>query len=105
MRLQSWRDVGQQCKISLAIRLGQVRLKIFEDVERDRARLARVQVPRIFARPAKSFSLDPLHARAVDLSRFPKIKLGLRKIAPDDTDEFHRRKITRGRGSVRGRAA
>src|SRR5439155_23037682 len=75
------------------------------DIEGDRTRLTRVQVPRIFARPAKGFSVHPLHTCAVDLSRFPKIELGLRKIAADDSDQLDRRKITRGCGRVRCRTA
>ena len=65
--LQRRRDVREQREIGLAIRLRQRRLKIFEHVERDRARLTRVQVPSVFARPAKSFSFDALHAFSVDL--------------------------------------
>src|SRR5437773_3539613 len=60
---------------------------MFKDVERNRARFARVQVPRIFARPAKSFSVYPLHAFALDLSRLPKLEFRFREVIPHDTDK------------------
>ena len=49
MRLQRGRNVGEQNEIGVAIRLRQHRFEIFENIEIDRARLARVQIPRIFA--------------------------------------------------------
>src|SRR5437868_6347633 len=45
MRLHRGCDVGQQNELGFAIRFREYRLEIFEDVERDRACLTRVQVP------------------------------------------------------------
>ena len=45
MRLQRGCDVGQQNELGFTICFREYRLEIFEDVERDRACLTRVQVP------------------------------------------------------------
>jgi hypothetical protein len=105
MRLQRRRDVGQQNEIGLAIRFRQRGFEMFKDIERDRARFARVQVPRIFARPAKSLSVYPLHAFAVDLARLPKLEFGFGKIVAHDTDKPDRGEETCAERCVGGRAA
>ena len=103
--LQRGRDVRQQDEIGLAIRLRQVRSKMLEDIQRHRARLARVHVPGIFARPAESFPGHALHAFRVDLARFPEVEFRRRKIVADDADEFHRRKKARAERGVGSGAA
>ena len=59
---------------------------MFEDIQRHRARFARVHVPGVFARPAERLALDALDAFAIDVARFPKGKLALGKIVADTMD-------------------
>src|SRR6266480_2573708 len=105
MRLQRRRDVGQQNEIGLPIRFWQRGFEMFKDIERDRARFARVQVPRILAGPAKSFSVYPLHAFAVDLARLPKLEFGFGKVVTHDADKPDRREEACAERCIGGRAA
>src|SRR6266480_3716570 len=100
MRLQRRRDVGQQDEIGFAIRLRQYRFEIFEDVERNGACFARIQVPGVFAGPTESFSIRALHAFAVDLARFPKLKFRFGKVIAYDSDQSDWRKKTRAQRSI-----
>ena len=105
MRLKGRRDVRKQHELRLAIGSWQIRAEVLENIQCDRARLARVHVPRVFARPAKRFARDPLDSGGIDLARLPEIEFRLRKIVADDADKFHRRKEARAQGSVGGRTA
>src|SRR6266508_3589570 len=90
MSLQRGCDVGQQNEIGLTIRVWQHRFEIFKYIQRDGARLARIQVPGVFAGPAESFSIRPLHTFAVDLAQFPKLKFRFGKIAAYNSDQSNR---------------
>src|SRR5438874_457488 len=105
MRLQRWGDVSQQHKIALAIRTRQCWLEMLENIQRHRAGLTRIQVPRIFARPAESLSFDLLHPFRINFALFPKIELGRWKITSDNTDESYWRKETRAERCVGGGSA
>src|SRR5207247_6472263 len=94
MRLQRRFDVSQQNEIGLTIRLRQDRFEVFEHIQLDEARLARVQVPRIFARPPERLSLYSLHPFGIHLPRLPKLKFRFWKIVAYDADEPNRRKQT-----------
>ena len=91
---------ASKTKSRLAIRLRQVRAEMFENIERHGTRLARVHVPRVFARPAKRFPVTRCTPSASILRDFQKLEFRCREIVADDADEFDRRKETRTEGGV-----
>ncbi len=95
MRLERRRDVGEKHEFRFPKIFRQLRLEIFEDIERDRFCLPRVQIPRVFARPAKRLARTRCTPVASMLRDLPEFKFRFGKIVTHDSDQLDRCKKTR----------
>src|SRR5262249_6297321 len=100
MGLQLRRDVCQKDEGCSAIIWGKFGRKRLENIERDGARLTRVQVPGVFARPTKSFAIRSLNASSVDLMRLPKLEFARGKVITHYADQVHWGKEARPKSGV-----
>ena len=78
---------------------------MLKDIQHGEARLARVHVPRVFARPPERLAFHALHPVGIDLARFPEIEFRHGKIISHDADKFHWREKAGAQGCIRRRAA
>ena len=62
---------------------------MLEDIQRDRARLADVQVPHVFARPAEGLPGNNLKAGKVNIALPEEFDVFLWKILANDSHEIH----------------
>ena len=78
---------------------------MLEDIQCDRTRLANIQVPHVFARPAEGFSGNNLQAGKVDIALLEEFDVFVWKILADDSHEVHGAVEACGHASIRGGAS
>ena len=105
LQLQFGGDVGQENKVARFVMVGKGRREGFDNIERDRAGLAGVHIPHVFAGPAEGLARIALHAFEVDAALLQKVPMVGREIFADDGHEVDRREIPGGHRGVGSRAA
>ena len=105
MVLKVGRDICQQNDRRRVVALGQGGGEMLEHIQRDRARLAGVHVPHVFAGPPEGLAGHDLEASEIDAALVEEFDVLFRKILADDADEIHRAEIRCGNRSIRSRAS
>ena len=83
--LQVGLNVSEQHDRRSFVCFGQYRREMLEDIQGDRTRLADVQVPHVFPRPAAGFPGDYLEAGEVNVALFEEVDVLLGKILTNDS--------------------
>src|SRR4029077_7512083 len=88
--LQVGRNVSETHDRSFFVCFGQYRREMLKDIQGDRTRLADVQVPHVFPRPAAGFPGNDLEPGEVNVAWFEKLEVLLGKILTNDSHQIHR---------------
>ena len=103
--LQVWGDVAEKDDGGFLVFRWQCRSEMFEDVQSDRSRLASVQIPHVFTRPAKGLARSDFQSGEIDIAPLEEFYVLAGKILSDNPHQVHRTVEAGGDRSIRSRAS